>query len=390
MFFKKNKDLTLFKDGVFAISSLAKADTSEKCVNATIGSLCGEDGKIVALKSVYDSYNKLTAAEKTAYAKSPCGNPDFRLAIKNFVLEDKCDGQAIAVAGGTGGISLALDLCLNEGDSVIIPSIAWGNYKQMLDERHLKAITYDPYDIDELCSLIKKEERPFVVINSPCENPCGLSLTYEQWKKIIDSLRQKSEAILLNDIAYIDYAYDENYKKYFELFNTLEKNVLVLVATSCSKTFSYYGQRLGALIVVNKDKEFVDLFVNQSERHIRTTYGSCNNGAQIAITDVLTNHYDEFIKEKNEYRDLLKKRTDLFIKESEEVGLNLYPYNEGFFVTIKYDDNEFRDRVHDGLLSKHIYCVKINHGIRVGLCSTPIAKVEGLAKRIKEVEENIN
>ncbi len=389
MFFKKNKDLTRFKDGVFAISSLAKADTSNECVNATIGSLCGEDGKILTMKSVFDCYDRLTPAIKAAYAKSPCGNPDFREAMEKFILEDKCDGKAIAVSGGTGGITLALDLCLNEGDSVIIPSIAWGNYKQMLDERHLKAITYDPYDIDELCSLIKKEERPFVIVNSPCENPCGLSLSYAQWEKIINCLKESKEAILLNDIAYLDYAYDENYKKYFELFNTLDKNVLVLIASSCSKTFSYYGQRLGALLVINKDEEFVDLFVNQAERHIRTTYGSCNNGAQVAITDLLNNHYDEFSKDINAAKDLLKKRTDLFIKEAKEVDLNLYPYNEGFFVTIKYDDNELRDRVHDGLLLKHIYCVKINHGIRVGLCSTPIVKVEGLAKRIKEVENEV-
>ena len=389
MFFKKNKDLTRFKDGVFAVSSLAKADTNEECVNATIGSLYGEDGKILTMKSVFDCYNRLTPAIKASYAKSPCGNPDFREAMEKFILEDKCNGKAIAVAGGTGGITLALDLCLNEGDSVIIPSIAWGNYKQMLDERHLNAITYDPYNVDELCSLIKKEKRSFVIINSPCENPCGLSLSYAQWEKIINCLKESEEAILLNDIAYLDYAYDKDYKKYFELFNTLDKNVLVLIASSCSKTFSYYGQRLGALIVVNKDEEFVDLFVNQSERHIRTTYGSCNNGAQVAITDLLSNHFEEFEKEINEARNLLKKRTDLFIKEAKEANLNLYPYNEGFFVTIKYDDNSIRDKVHEGLLQKHIYCVKINHGIRVGLCSTPVSKVSGLARRIKEVEDSI-
>ncbi len=100
-------------------------------------------------------------------------------------------------------------------------------------------------------------------------------------------------------------------------------------------------------------------------------------------------YYFSVIKElKDKYLDF----NDKYIskpKEAKEVDLNLYPYNEGFFVTIKYDDNELRDRVHDGLLLKHIYCVKINHGIRVGLCSTPIVKVEGLAKRIKEVENEV-
>lgn len=388
MFFKKNKELSIFKDSVFAVSGLAKADNDPSTINATIGSLCGEDGKIACFKSVYKCYDELTSAEKTAYAKSPCGNPDFREAITKFVLEDKCNGEAVAVAGGTGGIALALDLCLNEDDTVIIPEIAWGNYRQMLVERNLKALVYDPYDVDQLCSLIKENERPFVVINSPCENPCGLSYSYEEWKKITKTLNETKEAILLNDIAYIDYAYSKDYKDYLSLIGEMGEHVLTFVAASCSKTFSYYGQRLGALIIINKDKEFVDLFINQCEKHIRTSYGSCNNGSMIAITNVLNNHFDEFKEELNEYRNLLRQRTELFIKESNEVGLNLYPYNDGFFVTIKYD-NEFRDKLHALLIENHIYCVKVNKGIRVGLCSTPLDKVSGLAKKIKDIELSI-
>ena len=86
MFFKKNKELSIFKDAVFAVSGLAKEDNDPSTINATIGSLCGEDGKIACFKSVYKCYDELTSAEKTAYAKSPCGNPDFREAITKFVL----------------------------------------------------------------------------------------------------------------------------------------------------------------------------------------------------------------------------------------------------------------------------------------------------------------
>ena len=389
MFFKKEKELSIFKDAVFAVSSLAKEDNDENKVNATIGSLCGEDGKIVAFKSVYDRFNKISNGDKTSYAKSPIGNPDYREAISSFVLEDKIKGQAVATAGGTGAIALALDLCLEKNETVILPDVAWGNYKQMLRERNLEALTYDIYNLDDLLSKINSVERAFVIINSPCENPCGLSYSYEEWEKIIEALGKKKEAILLNDVAYIDYAYNEKYKDYFKLFNDLDKNVLALIAYSCSKTFSYYGQRLGALIIVNKDKEFVDLFANQCEKHIRTTYGSCNNAGMIAISDVLNNNLEEFLKEKNYYKDLLKKRSELFIKECKENNIDLYPYNEGFFVTIKCLDNDLRDKIHSKLIENHIYCVKMNKGIRVGICSVPLEKIKGLAKRIKAVLDNI-
>lgn len=387
MFFKQGKDTSKFVDGVFAISSMAKKDNDPSTINATVGCLCGEDGKLVAFKSVFDCLNNVDDRSKAAYAKSPAGNPEFRQAITKYILEDKVKGQAVATSGGTGSITLALELTRSSGDNVLIPRVSWGNYKQILKERDLNAITYDIYDLDDLLSKIEKEDKPFVIINSPCENPTGHSYTLEEWKKIVEVLNSKNEAILLNDIAYMDFAYDEGYKDYLNLFNDLNKNVLALIGTSCSKSFSFYGERLGALIIINKDEEFVDTFVNQCELHIRTSYASCNNAAMIAITDLLTNHLDEYNKEKLEYRSILKQRSDLFIKEAKEVNLNLYDYKEGFFVTVKYDDNDFRDKVHKALLDNHIYTVKLNHGIRVGLCSTPVSKVEGLAKRIKEIED---
>ena len=389
MFFKKGKDLSIFKDAVFAVSSLAKSDDDENKVDATIGSLCGEDGKLVAFKSVYDCFNKISDISKTAYAKSPIGNPDFCKSIVDFVLEDKVEGKAVATAGGTGAISLALDICLEKGETVILPDVSWGNYRQMIKERNLEALTYDIYNLNDLLEKIKSKDRVFVIINSPCENPCGHSYSYKEWEEILSTLNSKEEAILLNDVAYIDYAYDEKYKDYFKLFNNLNKNVLVLIAYSCSKTFSYYGQRLGALIVINKDKEFVDLFINQCGKHIRAEYSSCNNAAMIAVNDVLNNHLDSFLKEKNYYKDLLKQRSELFIKESKENDIDLYPYNEGFFVTIKYSDNDIRDKVHEKLIENHIYCIKMNKGIRVGICSAPLDKIKGLAFKIKSVENSV-
>lgn len=389
MFFKENKDLTLFKDGVFALSNAAKADKDPSTINATVGSLCGEDGLLVALDSVFCEYDKVTNRQKAAYAKGALGNPDFLDAMEKFVLEDKVKGQAIATNGGTAAIALALDMCRNQGDNVILPKVSWGNYKLMVENRNLNVVFYDPYDINDLKEKMAKEDKPFVIINSPCENPCGLSYSYEQWKEILDYTNTFKEAIILNDIAYMDYAYDENCKNYMELFGKLNENVLVMIAASCSKAFSYYGQRLGCLIAINSNKEFLNLFINQCEKNIRTNYSSVNNGAMIAITSLLNNNYDTYIKEKNKYRDLLKERSTLFINEAKECGLELYPYNEGFFITIKYADNNFRDKVHDALIKNHIYCVKVNYGIRVGICAVTLNNLKGLASRIKEVEKSI-
>ena len=82
---------------------------------------------------------------------------------------------------------------------------------------------------------------------------------------------------------------------------------------------------------------------------------------------------------------MLKARTHLFIRQAEECGLELYASADGFFVTIRFDDIAKRDEAHQRLIDHHIYTIKVNKGIRVGLCSVPLAKVDGFAKQIKEL-----
>ena len=82
---------------------------------------------------------------------------------------------------------------------------------------------------------------------------------------------------------------------------------------------------------------------------------------------------------------MLKQRTDLFIRQAKDCGLELYQSADGFFVTIRVKDNEERDRIHERLVDHHIYTIKVNEGIRVGLCSTPLRIVDGLAEKIKEL-----
>ena len=81
----------------------------------------------------------------------------------------------------------------------------------------------------------------------------------------------------------------------------------------------------------------------------------------------------------------MKERSDLFLKEAAEAELDTYPYKEGFFVTLRIEDNKDRDKLHDAFMANHIYTVKVNKGIRVGVCSLPVKKVKGLAAKMKSI-----
>jgi len=385
-FIKKGHDNSKYVDGVFAISNLAKSDQNPNKINATAGCLLDDDGKIVAYKTVYNSLNAIPNTSKAAYAESPLGNVAYNEAILDYVLAGKVKGKAIATAGGTGALSLAINMCLNEGDTILLPEVAWGNYVLMAKENNLKVINYDIYDFEGLLNKLKDLDRIFLLINSPCQNPTGQSYSYEQWSRLIAELNElNKETIILNDVAYLDYAFDEHKKDYFELFNKLNNNTLVLIAYSCSKTFSYYGCRLGSLICIHKDEEFLKEFENQCAKHNRTIWSNVNNGLMINIADVINNHLTEYELEKQVYLTKLKQRAKLFIEQADKVGLQYYQYKEGFFVTVKFLDNAKRDLVHQKLMEKHIYTIKVNKGIRVGVCAASLDKIDGLAAKIKEL-----
>lgn len=387
-FIVQNKNTNRYIDNVFSVVRAAKADNDENKINATAGCLCDETGKLLTYKTVFENEKNITNIQKASYASSPAGNDDFISAITNYILEDKITNNhgGIATAGGTGAIYAAMKMCLQENDTIIYPDIAWGNYKIMATEFNLNSVTYNVYDLNDLFSKIDScNEKVFLLINSPCENPLGHSYSYEDWKKIVNKINNcDKEVVLLVDNAYMDYGYNEP-KKFLSLFNSINDNVLVLLACSCSKSFSYYGVRLGALLVINNDAEFVDTFINLSSRLARSTWSNINNAAMINVTQILNEHFDEYVKERDESIKMLKNRSDLFIEQAKECGLETYPYSDGFFVTMKFDDLIRRDEVHQKLIDNHIYTIKVNKGIRIGLCSVPLNKVDGLAKRIKDL-----
>ena len=386
-FLKTNENTNRYVDNIFSVVNAAKADA--EAINATAGCLYDEEGKLYTFKCVFDAEKQITPAQKASYAASPTGNKPYLDAIMNFVLEDRVYNHRgiVASAGGTGAIFMSIRTCLNDGDTIIYPSIAWGNYKVIADENNLSVLTYDPYDLDDMFEKIDETKgKVFLIVNSPCQNPLGLSYSLEEWERIMNKLNGLNrEVILLCDIAYIDYANNDP-KNYFKFFNYLSDNVLVMLAVSCSKAFSYYGQRLGALIIINNDQEFIDLYTNLASRLARATWSNLNNAGMINVANVLIDHNEEYKKELAFAKKMLKERVSLFVRQAEDCGLELYKFSDGFFVTLKMNDNAQRDAYHQRLIDNHIYTIKVNKGIRLALCSVPLKIVDGLAEKMKGLQ----
>ena len=406
---KKELPLNKIEDDVFGVVKRAKADILkhgiDNVTNATIGTLYDENGDLVVYDTIFNTYKLIDNKIHGSYATGIIGDVDYLNSIENFLFENidfNLNYKSVGTIGGTGAISMTLLNHCSSEDMILAPSIAWGSYKTMAEQFGLKYETYnlfkdDKFDLEDLknkCRLSAELQNKIVlIINDPCHNPTGLSLGSELWNEIItflNSFDSSMPIILLNDIAYIDYSYDlENSRKYMEQFNNANSNILVNIAFSCSKVFSFYGVRLGALISCNKDLENVENVFNANERACRALVSNVSNGGMKTITDVLTNHKAIYLNEKKHFIKLLKDRSTLFVEQANECGLEFYPYNEGFFITLKVEDNNRRNIIHEVLMDNHIYTVKVNQGIRIAVCSLSCRFINGLALKIKNIIDTI-
>jgi aspartate aminotransferase/aromatic-amino-acid transaminase len=393
-----------FLDEAFSLEAevnLAREkDKNAKVYNGILGSLCDENVKLVALKSVYNLYDKISATSKAKYAFSIEGNKEYLDAVKSWVLTSNgCNlpSYVIATSGGTGAISLAVESILDSSQAIVLPSIGWNNYTHIASMNKLEIINYKMFDDDkfnlssfkEACLLsMNKQHKVLAIINTPCHNPSGYSLSYQEWKELIEFINEISsqgEFILLNDIAYFDYCNDIHAKEYINLFNNINNNILVIIAFSLSKTLTAYGLRCGASLVISKNENDLKYIKYTFEKMARTTWSNVNNSAMELFSKIIQPEYlNLYIKEKQQYIDLLKKRSQVFIEGCKIEGIQFYPYQEGFFITLKMEDNEIRDKYFNKLKQKNIFLLRVNQGIRVGICGLSINDCQELPKLIKE------
>ena len=408
-FTKKNIDHSPIRDSVFSVAAKAaeaiKIYGKDNVVNATIGSLYNEEGELVALKTVFDTYNSIPAVEKAKYAQSFNGNDNFRKAVYNLVCGDKVKlrHDVIATPGGSGAVSLAIADILDEGETLVVPDIAWGSYKLMASMNNENCRFYSMFDGDKFnlesfvstCrQVMEKQGKVLAIINDPCHNPTGYSLTEEEWKELIaaiNRLSKKGPFVLLDDIAYIDYSYNlDTCRNYMRNFNDIGEDVMIIVAFSSSKTLTSYGLRCGAAVVLAKREEAVKEFISLSEKSARALWSNIPNAAMENFVLVTGEKQGEFMAEKQEYVELLKERSRAFVSEALACGLDCYPYKEGFFVTVKVEDKDILAKYHEELMKNNIFAVAVNKGIRVAICSLPVKQCKGLAPKMKEILDRVS
>ncbi len=383
-----------------------KIHGADKVTNSTLGVVLNEDGKLAVLPTVEKVFRQMKMTDFTTYA-ALAGNPDFIEAVKHIVFQNTSYAgyfSAVATAGGTGAIHHAIANYAERGDAVLTSDWCWGNYKVICAETG-KRLQYFKLFNDELTAfnvtdfadkvenLLTTQNSLLIILNTPAHNPTGYALSDDEWDKVLEILKSHAangkKISLLVDIAYIDFAAERKIAWSFtQKFGDMPENILTLLSFSMSKSYTFYGQRTGALVAFSTNENIIKEFDETNKYSCRAIWSNVNNGAQVLCVklDNDVNLRADLENEQAELRNMVKRRAEIFVDEAKSCGLKIVPYKGGFFVAVP---SENPVAVCNELHKDLIYAVPLQYGIRLAVCSMPLTKIPGVATKMKVAMENV-
>jgi aromatic-amino-acid transaminase len=363
-----------------------------------------DDGKLIVLKSVDKVFKTLTPDEYAPYA--PIGGiPEFKEAIKKAAFgkyEPKGFTEVVATPGGTGGIRNTISNFSAPGDRVLVADWFWAPYRTIATEIGREIQTFKFFDEERkfniedfkanVLELLEAQESLVIIINSPAHNPTGYSLSVDDWrniKAIFEKTPQNKHVALFCDVAYIDFAGDEEeYRQFLPVLDEMPENVLPVIGYSASKTFTMYGMRCGAMICIAKTPAIAVEFKSACEFSSRGSWSNCNRAPQTVIAKIFA---DPELKkmvddERAEYRDMLIRRGRAFEAAAKECGLEMVPFDAGFFASMPMPNP---DEVAAELEKENIFLVPLAKGIRASVASMSEENCKMVPARIKACMEKL-
>lgn len=391
------------EDKVFGISRMAKEMIAEKgkdaVVNSVLGALMDDEGKLVVLSSVVDVLKNLEPEDYAEYAPIG-GTPEFKKYVKKAAFgnfEPKTYTEAVATPGGTGAIRNAMANYSKVGDDILTTDWHWANYNSVADEMGRNIVNFELFDAErkfntpafeaKVKEILEKQESLVTILNTPAHNPTGYSFTLEDWDNALGVLKayatEGKKITIIVDVAYIDFAGDsDKYREFLPKLEELPANILPIVAYSCSKTFTMYGMRCAAMICMAQTKEIADEFVRVNQYSARALWSNCNRAPMAAIKKIYEDPelLEKVNKEREYYRNMLLRRGRAFEEAAAEVGLEIVPFDSGFFISIPCADSEAAAAK---LREEGIFLIPLAKGLRVSIASVKEEICRELPAKIK-------
>ncbi|TEW93908.1 aspartate/tyrosine/aromatic aminotransferase [Serratia marcescens] len=323
-------------DPILGLTDIFRADARPNKINLGIGVYKDETGKTPVLTSVKKAEQYLLENETTKNYLGIEGIPAFASCTQELLFGKESPivadrrARTAQTPGGTGGLRVAADFIANQTSAkrIWISNPSWPNHKNVFSAVGLEVLEYAYYDaanhaldFDGLLNSLKQAQAGDVVLfHGCCHNPTGIDPTAEQWAQLAE-LSVANGWLPLFDFAYQGFANGlEEDAQGLRIFAAKHKELIV--ASSYSKNFGLYNERVGACTIVAADAETADRAFSQVKAAIRANYSNPpSHGAAVVATilgnDALRAMWDQ---ELTDMRQRIHRMRQLFVNTLQEKG----------------------------------------------------------------------
>jgi len=291
------------RDPILGITEAFNSDQHPEKTNLGVGVYYDDNGKLPLLACVQKAEQAMMEKPSARGYLPIDGIAAYDSAVQMLVFGAQSTSvQAKRVAtvqclGGTGGLKVGADFLkrLNPKAKVLISDPSWENHKALFTQAGFDVQAYPYYDAQALgvdfpkmlASLATAEPGTIVVLHACCHSPTGYDITPSQWKQVVDTVKNQGLTAFL-DMAYQGFGHGiAEDGAVIDLF--VQAGLSFFVATSFSKSFSLYGERVGALSVHCETADEAAKVLSQLKIAIRTNYSNPPIHGGSVVAAVLNN-----------------------------------------------------------------------------------------------------
>ena len=325
------------RDPILGLNEQFAADTNPNKVNLGVGVYYDDAGKLPLLKCVQAAEAQIMGTPKARGYLPIDGIAAYDGAVKGLVFGSDSDVvtsdrvATIQAIGGTGGLKVGADFLRRMGASkqVLISDPSWENHRALFVAAGFDVDTYPYYDAANrginfdgmLARLQTAAPGTIVVLHACCHNPTGYDIEPAQWDQVVATVKAR------NLTAFLDMAYQGFGFGIQEDGAVIQKFVgaglSFLVSTSFSKSFSLYGERVGALSVLCDSKDEAAKVLSQLKIAIRTNYSNppIHGGSVVATVLGTPELRAQWEQELAEMRDRIKTMRQTLVDGLKAAGV---------------------------------------------------------------------
>ena len=324
-------------DPILGLTEEFRNDHRSHKINLGVGIYKNDAGDTPILKTVKKAEQILLDTEKTKNYLSIEGNAEYGVLVQGLLFGADSEivtsrrARTAQAPGGTGALRIGAEFLARQKLSrkVWISNPTWVNHFQVFGAAGMETGEYTYYnpqtrglDFDGmLTSLTAAAPGDVVLLHGCCHNPTGIDPTIEQWETLAKFCAER-QLLPFFDFAYQGFAFGvEEDAAGLRTFARYHREMLV--ASSFSKNFGLYNERVGAITLVTESADVANVAFSQVKTTIRANYSNPPAHGAAVVTTVLKDPAlkAEWIAEVKEMRDRIWEMRELFVAKLKAQGV---------------------------------------------------------------------